>query len=132
MLRALSIAFSAVAVAVAIPTPSLGQTVADYAETLRVRPILDAPPEVAAGLCRPLLSYVVTSIPPWERAEPFLFGLFAALDYDASLDAKREVCVEVAGQPVVTFDTGSGEQLMKPPALEDPNRPVVFGAPLPQ
>lgn len=105
------------------PVGALAQTVEDYGQALAQAPIIDAPVATAHAHCRPLETYVETSLPDWKLKMPWLL---AVLPFDRSVDPvieqKRNRCQEFRGMAVVTFDDRSGEPIVSPPMMEDPNR----------
>ena len=59
----------------------------------------------AEALCRPLYNYLRTSI---DRAA-------------VASTAAGDICERYRVQPVIAFDSGSGEAIVTPPRLSDPN-----------
>lgn len=114
---------SALLVALAAGAPALGQTVADYRDAIRTAPILEVPQPTAEAHCRPLENFVAVSMPEWTLKMPWLLGIFpieGAPDPDVA--AKREACLQYRQQAVIQFDDGSGQEIVTPPGMEDPER----------
>lgn len=136
MLRPIPAAIAATATlaaaVLAVPVTALGQTVADYRESLHAAPILEAPADTAAAYCRPLQNFVYVSIPTWELKQPWLM---AVLPFEGTPDPeiakKRETCLDHRNLSIIQFDDGSGQEIVTPPSLDDPERAYTTSEPRP-
>ncbi|HRQ83276.1 MAG TPA: hypothetical protein PKZ97_19350, partial [Azospirillaceae bacterium] len=80
--------------------------------------------------CQPLVNYTFVSMSEGDKVDPSpIFGLLRLAggwgDSADPRDAVRAACLAKMNQPVITFDGGSGEDIVAQPPLEDPNRPIL-------
>jgi hypothetical protein len=108
-----------------IPAGALAQTVMDYEVALEGAPIAPAAP-AAVAQCRPLFNYVYTSIPGDDRtsiAVP-LYSFTGASGEE--IERKRSICAEAGELPVISFNTGSKEEIVTPPLPEQDLEKVAY------
>lgn len=119
------------ALAFADGAPASAQTVADYEAALLAIPVDATAKGDRETPCLPLGNYTFVSIAPEDRIGPLtLFGAVGAMGWEldpteVASSERRQACRVGGRQPVITFDGGSGEDIVAEPVLEDPNRPWI-------